>query len=79
MKISYILEYLYRRTVTQLKHQNLLFLSHALKKTKTKTSLDRGHIPRGKENKMKLIKVSDGCFSILHVRKATTIYGNSCE
>ena len=36
MKISYILENLYRRTVTQLKHQNLLSLTPALKKIKKK-------------------------------------------
>ena len=70
MKISYILENLYRRTVTQLKHQNLLSLTPALKKIKKKkTSLDRGHIPKGKEIKMKSIKIFDGCFSILCVHK----------
>lgn len=69
MKISYILENLYRRTVTQLKHQNLLSLTPALKKIKKKTSLGRGHIPKGKEIKMKSIKIFDGCFSILCVHK----------
>lgn len=67
MKISYILDNLYRRTVTQLKHQNLLSLTPALKKKKT--SLDRGHIPKGKKIKMKSIKIFDGCFSILCVHK----------
>lgn len=48
MKISYILDNLYRRTVTQLKHQNLLSLTPALKKKKNLTG--QGSHSQGKGN-----------------------------
>lgn len=50
MKISYILENLYRRTVTQLKHQNLLSLTPALKKIKKKNLTGQGSHSQGKGN-----------------------------